>query len=103
VKPSMPFVDLHDARVHYDLRGDRGSPVLLVMGFGVPGHMWMNQISAFAPHHQVAWFDNAGAGETSARVRLRMHDLGRHALAVADALDWRDVHVVGVSMGGMIA
>ncbi len=99
----MPFAELPDGRVHYDSRGAHGSPVLLVMGFGVPGSMWMNQIGALAARHRVAWFDNAGAGETRTRTRLRMHDLGRHAVAVLDALGWADAHVVGVSMGGMIA
>lgn len=99
----MPFVELEDARVHYDTAGSEGSPVLLVMGFGVPGRMWMNQIEALSKRHRVAWFDNAGAGQTRARLRVSMRDLGRHALAVADELSWPHVHVVGVSMGGMIA
>jgi 3-oxoadipate enol-lactonase len=102
---AMPFVDLPDARLFYDTAGTRGTPVLLIMGFGVPGHMWMNQIPALAEHHRVAWFDNCGAGQTtrSRRRPYTMHDLGRHAVAVLDHLGWADAHVVGVSMGGMIA
>ena len=101
----MPFVELPDARVHFATRGEQGSPVLLVMGLGVPGHMWLNQIDAFAARHRVAWFDNAGAGQTRPvrRRRVTMRDLGRHAVAVLDALGWDAAHVVGVSMGGMIA
>jgi len=101
----MPFVELPDARVHYSTSGATGSPVLLVMGFGVPGHMWLNQIDAFSPRHRVAWFDNAGAGQTTRqRTRpARMRDLARHAVAVIDALGWESAHIVGVSMGGMIA
>ena len=101
----MPFVELPDARVHYATSGGSGSPVLLVMGFGVPGHMWLNQIDAFSACHRVAWFDNAGAGQTT-RQRSRpasIRDLARHAAAVIDALGWEQAHVVGVSMGGMIA
>jgi pimeloyl-ACP methyl ester carboxylesterase len=101
-----PYADLPDARVHYDSIGTTGSPVLLVMGFGVPGHMWGHQIAALSPHHRVAWFDNAGAGGATRRVRRRplsMRDLGRHGVAVMDALGWDRAHVVGVSMGGMIA
>jgi pimeloyl-ACP methyl ester carboxylesterase len=100
----MPFAVLPDARVCYDTAGDRGSPVLLVMGFGVPGSMWMNQVGALARRHRVAWFDNVGAGgETRGKAFLRMRDLAGHARAVLDALGWEDAHVVGVSMGGMIA
>jgi pimeloyl-ACP methyl ester carboxylesterase len=101
----MPYVELPDARVHYSTSGATGSPVLLVMGFGVPGHMWLNQIDAFAPRHRVAWFDNAGAGQTTRASKrpATMRDLARHAVAVIDALGWESAHVVGVSMGGMIA
>jgi 3-oxoadipate enol-lactonase len=103
---TMPYADLPDARVYYDTAGERGSPVLLVMGFGVPGRMWLHQIQALSPNHRVAWFDNAGAGGATSRRRrrpLHMRDLARHAVAVLDALGWEDAHVVGVSMGGMIA
>jgi len=102
---AMPFIDLPDARIHFDSAGTGGSPVLLVMGFGAPGHMWLHQIDAFSTAHRVAWFDNAGAGQTTRarRRRVTMRDLGRHAIAVLDALGWDQAHIVGVSMGGMIA
>ncbi len=102
---TMPHVDLPDARLFYETSGEAGTPVLLIMGFGVPGHMWLNQIPALAERHRVAWFDNAGAGKTQRR-RTRpptMRDLGRHATGVMDALGWDRAHVVGVSMGGMVA
>ena len=102
----VPFVDLPDARLYYETAGERGSRVLLIMGFGVPGNMWLNQIPTLARHHQVAWFDNAGAGGRTEKLRRRpftMRDFSRHAVAVLDALDWPDAHVVGVSMGGMVA
>lgn len=100
------YVDLPDARLHYETAGAGGTPVLLIMGFGVPGHMWMNQIPTLAARHQVAWFDNCGSGGKTRAVRRRgytMRDFGRHAVGVLDALGWKTAHVVGVSMGGMIA
>jgi pimeloyl-ACP methyl ester carboxylesterase len=101
----MPYIDLPDARLFYDRAGEAGPPVLLIMGFGVPGHMWMSQIPALSERHQVAWFDNCGAGKTRRQVRrpYNMRDLARHAIGVLDALGWADAHVVGVSMGGMVA
>jgi len=102
----MPFVELPDARLFYETAGDTGSRVLLIMGFGVPGHMWLNQIPTLSERHRVAWFDNCGAGgltERRKRLPYSMRDFGRHAVAVLDALGWADAHVVGVSMGGMVA
>jgi len=105
-QPDLPYAELPDARVHFDTAGRDGSPVLLIMGFGVPGHMWMNQIPTLAKRHRVAWFDNCGAGGRTRRTGRKlstMRDFGRHAVAVLDKLGWQDAHVVGVSMGGMIA
>ncbi len=102
----MPYVTLPDAKLHYDTRGAGGSPVLLIMGFGVPGHMWRHQVQAFSKDHQVAWFDNHGAGESRARRRrrpIRVSDMAGHAVGLLDHLGWERAHIVGVSMGGMIA
>lgn len=100
----MPELELPDVRINYDSAGTTGTSVLLVMGFGVPGDMWANQVPALSTRHRVAWFDNCGAGQTkSKRGRYTMSDFSRHAIAVMDELGWDDAHVVGVSMGGMIA
>ena len=100
----MPHVDLAESRVFYDTAGDTGTPVLLIMGFGAPGRMWRKQVPALSARHRVAWFDNPGAGETSASRRLpTMRDMAASAVGLADSLGWDRMHVVGVSMGGMIA
>ncbi len=97
--------------------GSRGPAVLLVMGLGMRGEMWRPQIEGLRGAHRLAWFDHRGVGEsgpTPSR-RLRMHDMARDALRVADALAadarasgaepdaWERFHLVGVSMGGMVA
>src|SRR5690606_25776297 len=77
---------------------------LLIMGFGVPGRFWKPQIKALAASHRVAWFDNPGAGNTRPRKGLlSIRAIGDQAAGLLDALGWSDAHVVGVSMGGMIA
>lgn len=93
----------HD--IWYDTAGDSGSPVLLVMGFTMRGTAWRHQIEELAAHHRVAWFDNVGIGE-SGRIRarvLQMRHMADDALGVIRDLGWDSAHVVGVSMGGMIA
>lgn len=101
----MPTIDLQDVSLHYDSAGEDGAPVLLIMGFGVPGKFWKPQVRALSKHHRVAWFDNHGAGKSTKRRRrpFNMRDFGRHAVGVLDALGWERAHVVGISMGGMIA
>lgn len=93
-------------RIAYDSTpGGPDKPrVLMVMGFGMRGDVWKPQIEGLGLDHELAWFDNRGIGESDpATRRFRMRDLAGDALSVADALGWDRFHVVGVSLGGMIA
>lgn len=106
-------------RVSYSLAGDHGPRVLLIMGFGMRGAIWRPQVEGLKGDHQVATYDHLGTGDSDAPVTLTargklasaraiargvtMASMARDALRVMDALGWADAHVVGVSMGGMIA
>lgn len=85
--------------------GQRGPRVLLIMGFGMRGDIWRPQIEDLRGDHRVAWFDNRGIGESERGPKRlwTMKDMARDTLRVMDALGWEDAHLVGVSMGGMIA
>ena len=91
-------------QIRYWSTAPGGPRVLLIMGFGMRGDLWRPQIEGLAGHH-VAWFDNRGIGEseTGPKRVWMMKDMARDALRVMDALGWEDAHLVGVSMGGMIA
>lgn len=91
--------------IRYWTAGSSGPPVLLVMGFGMRGDMWRPQIELLRDTHRVAWFDHRGVGESERGDALffRTADMADDALRVMDALGWGRAHVVGVSMGGMVA
>jgi pimeloyl-ACP methyl ester carboxylesterase len=92
-------------RIWYESAGDSGTPVLLIMGFTMPGSAWRWQVDELSRHHRVAWFDHAGLGKSgplSVR-RLTMRHLSDDAVSVMETLGWDEAHVVGISMGGMIA
>lgn len=86
-------------------RSGEGEPVLLVMGLGMPGDTWEWQVEGLAQQHAVACFDHLGVGASKPleRRRRNMGQLAADAFAVMDACGWERAHVVGVSMGGMIA
>jgi pimeloyl-ACP methyl ester carboxylesterase len=91
-------------RLAYGQRGDAGSPVLLIMGFTVPGSAWVHQVPALAARHRVAWYDHRGCGASRAAPGPYTMDLlAADARLLLDHLDWPAAHVVGVSMGGMVA
>ncbi len=84
--------------------GEGGSPVLLIMGFSMSGRAWVNQVGPLAGHHRVATYDHAGVGASDPPpLPCTMRSLAADALGLMDALGWRRAHVVGVSMGGMVA
>ena len=88
----------------YGVRGGAGSPVLLIMGYGVPGSAWVHQVSTLAASHQIAWYDHRGCGATEAAPGpYTMELLAADAVRLMDHLGWPEAHVVGVSMGGMVA
>lgn len=99
----MPEVRVGDIELHYVEHGE-GDPLLLVMGFGGDHLAWGLQISAFAARHRVIAFDNRGVGQSGAPdVPYTTRGMADDAVGLLDALGIERAHVLGVSMGGMIA
>lgn len=102
----MPVVHTSDGlRISYDVRGPReGEPVLLIQGLGTDSRGWALQRRAIARRHRVITFDNRGVGRSDKP--LDGYGLERMALdsvEVLDALGVDAAHVMGASMGGVIA
>jgi 3-oxoadipate enol-lactonase len=101
----MTRADVRDFSCRYEVVGEAGPPVLLVMGFGMTGAAWGPIVERLAPDHRVCWYDVRGLAEsTSGRLdRHTLPDLADDAAALLDHLGWDAAHVAGISMGGMIA
>jgi pimeloyl-ACP methyl ester carboxylesterase len=103
-KEKVLRVDLNGQSVYFETCGTAGSPVLLIMGFGVSGRAWTPQVNTLKNHHRVTWFDNRGVGDSSISENpYDFRDLAGDARKLMEHLGWRRAHIVGVSMGGMIA
>ncbi len=90
-------------RIHYEVGGS-GSPVLLVMGLGTPAVGWAEQLPAFRARHRTVAFDNRGCGRSGTPPGpWTIADMAEDAVAVLDHLGIERAHLVGISMGGMIA
>jgi pimeloyl-ACP methyl ester carboxylesterase len=79
-------------------------PVLLIMGLGASSRLWFRLLPWLAREHRVLLFDNRGTGGSApVRGRLTMSGLAEDAVTVLDAAGIERAHVVGASMGGMVA
>ena len=93
---------LSQGALHFGLRGE-GPPVLMIMGFMARGHGWRSQVDALSSHYQTAWFDHRGVGDSPGPAASSMSEFAQDCISLLDHLGWESAHILGVSMGGMIA
>ena len=100
----MPVVKTAGASISYAKTGT-GPAVLMIQGAGVVGEGWRPQVDALSTGYTTYVFDNRGMGASplDAGGAVTIADMAGDALAVMDAEGVRDFHVVGHSMGGLIA
>jgi pimeloyl-ACP methyl ester carboxylesterase len=100
----MPTTTRDGVRLHYERHGDAGDPLLLVMGLGSPLEFWEFQTPVLSRTHRVCVYDNRGVGRSDKPAGpYDVRTLADDAVAVLDACGFGRAHVVGLSMGGMIA
>src|SRR5579871_5612195 len=90
-----------DIQIYYEDRGS-GKPVLLIHGWPLDGGTWEKQSSLLlSSGYRVITYDRRGFGRSSAPYEGYNYDtLAGDTAKLIDALDLRDVTLVGFSMGG---
>lgn len=122
-------IDLPERELHldYEWHGDSGPVIVLIMGLGMQRVAWPPDLiqGLVQAGFRVLSFDNRDIGESGTgrlashmgmaratlryllrlpiRAPYRLDDMAADTLALLDALGVARAHVVGVSMGGMIA
>ena len=99
----MGTVKVASIDVYYEEHGS-GDPLLLIMGLAADSVAWMFQVPDFAKRYRTITFDNRGVGRSSKPAGpYTIHQMADDAAGLLDALRIPRAHVLGVSMGGMIA
>lgn len=89
--------------LHYRVRGD-GPPVLLIQGVGAQGDAWSPQVDALTADYRCLTFDNRGMARSQPLTgTLTVAQMADDARALLDAVGWPTAHVVGHSLGGLVA
>ncbi len=90
-------------KIAWESSGD-GSPVLLIQGLGYGRWGWGPIVPGLAREHRVISFDNRGIGDSDKPLGpYTAAEMAGDALQVLDEAGVGRAHVVGASLGGMIA
>jgi 3-oxoadipate enol-lactonase len=96
-------VRVNEIDLYYEVQG-AGEPVLLIAGFACDHTIWSLVLPALASRYRVIVFDNRGIGQSSGPETVTsIRQMAEDAAGLLDALSLSSVHVVGHSMGGLIA
>lgn len=75
-----------------------------IMGLGGECGDWVLQLRAFTKHYRVVTFDNRGVGRSDKPLEpYTIKDMADDVVGLMDHLGIEKAHILGVSMGGMIA
>lgn len=100
----MPFVDVGDASLHYQVTGPPdGEPIVLVMGLGTDMSGW-DAMMPYLDGYRVLRLDNRGVGKSDAPdTPYSIAGMARDTVRVMEAAGFKTAHVYGASLGSMIA
>lgn len=99
----MPHTDSHRPRLYYEVQGE-GEPLVLLMGLGADILAWILQLPACSERYRTITIDNRDVGRSDyVDGPYEIADMAADALAVCDELELESFHLLGLSMGGMIA
>ena len=99
----MSVLELDGCRLEWTRQGT-GPPVLFIQGTGVHGQGWLPQVDGLADRYTCIFFDNRGMGQSQPAARpITLERMADDAAAVLSAAGFESAHVVGHSLGGLIA
>ncbi|KAH9046824.1 alpha/beta-hydrolase [Lactarius hengduanensis] len=102
-----PFLESHS--LYFEQHGTGPVKVVFITGLNVTSNSWAAQVKHFGrlPQYSILVFDNRGAGNSDTPMGpYSTSAMAEDAMVLLDFIGWtesRSVHVVGLSLGGMIA
>src|SRR5829696_1186069 len=103
-RTDMPVADLGERRACY-VRQGHGEPLLLIQGMAGHHQMWGEPfLDQLRRHFDVVAYDHRGIGGSDwAQAPFTTGELAADAAALIGVMGWEHTHVLGISLGGMVA
>ena len=99
----MPYYKNKQANIYYEIHGS-GPVLLMVAGMSSDSKSWQFILDRMSKDFRLVIFDNRGCGRTDTEGKsFDLKDLANDAFGLLDYLEYKKVHLIGHSMGGMIA
>ena len=100
----MPRLSVPGSELHYERRGD-AAPLLLIQGMGGNSRHWGEPfLRELKRDFELILYDHRGVGRSGPLPDdASTADLAADALLLLDELEIERAHVLGISMGGMVA
>jgi len=99
----MPIAKIGEIQLYFEEFG-QGSPLVMILGMGQNIATWDFQIPEFSKHFRLIVFDNRDSGRSShCSETYKMEAMARDTIGLMDYLEIGRAHLLGTSMGGMIA
>ena len=97
-------VRVNGQELYYEMHGT-GEPLVLIMGIGYDSSLWtLHQVTALARHFEVVIFDNRDVGRSACAADFyTIADMADDVAGLLRALNIPRAHVLGLSMGALIA
>ena len=100
---NMPIAKINGININYVVQG-QGEPLVMIAGFSADISLWKPQLPAFKKQYQVITFDNRGVGKSDKpKGPYSPKIMSEDTIKLMDFLNVTKAHVLGHSMGGLIA
>jgi 3-oxoadipate enol-lactonase len=99
----MPKLRVNNTGIYFEVTG-QGEPLLFIHGLTSSSRSWKKQVPLFSQHYRVITFDIRGHGRSDKHIEPYSIELfASDARELMRAMGIGSAHVVGFSMGGMVA
>jgi pimeloyl-ACP methyl ester carboxylesterase len=99
----MPKAKVNGITINYRVEG-QGEPLIMIIGLGSDQDNWRLQTGLFKKYYRTITFDNRGGGKSDKPTGpYTISMMADDTVGLMDHLGIEKAHIIGVSMGGMIA